>query len=272
MRGMETQTERHSSLAPRTEMLREARRIVDAARERGIVIRLLGGLAVREHCTVVEFCERDHADLDMIGLSAQVKQIGALMTDLGYQEDPDVRRFTDNAQRQFRKPCAHAGSDGRPAHDVDRVDVFLDTFHMDHEIKLKDRLELSDYTIPVTDVLLTKLQVVRHNEKDVRDIITLLKDVETADADQPGVVNVGSIAARCAQDWGLYHDVTTSLDLCDRLLDRYDLTESEQARVRERLARLRTALHAAPKPLSWRLRARIGTRVRWYDEVEEQGV
>ena len=254
--------------APRRDMMREARRLIDTARDRGVVIRLFGGLAVREHCKVAGFCERDYADLDLVGFSRQAKQIAALMKDMGYREDEHVRMATVS-QLQFYRKCAHR-RDGHAAHDLDRVDVFLDTFRMDHEIPLKERLALAEYTIPVTDVLLTKLQVVHLNDKDVRDIITLLKDVDLADDGTPGAVSPQSIAARCAKHWGLYHDVMNSLELCRRLADGYGLTDDERTRVHEHVGRVKAALQAAPKPISWRLRARIGTRVRWYDEVDEQ--
>jgi hypothetical protein len=254
----------------RRDMREEARRIIDAARERGMVLRLLGGLAVREHCTALEFCERDHADLDMIGLSAEARQLTALMHELGYEEERHVGQVTSNSQRQFVRPCGHRDGHGDAVHELDRVDVFLDTFHMDHEVPLKGRMAQGRYTIPVTDVLLTKLQVVRHDDKDVRDILTLLKDVEMADQDAPDVVDPQSIALLCAQDWGLYHDVQQSLSLCEELAPRYGLAEADARRVREGIGRLRAALEAAPKSLAWRLRARLGTRVPWHDEVEEQ--
>jgi hypothetical protein len=265
---MDTETTTSSA---RRAMRHEARRLIDVARERGIVLRLLGGLAVREHCTVTDFCERDYADLDLIGQSGQVKGIAALMADLGYREEAHVALATGSAQRQFARACDHLGDDGRPVHEDDRVDIFLDAFHMDHEIGLSDRLALGAYTISATDILLTKLQMARLNEKDVRDIITLLKDVDMADTDGPGVVDVGVIAQRCAQDWGLYHDVTASLTLCEELADGYDLDEAARDRVRARIGRLRAALDAAPKPLAWRVRAKVGTRMPWHDEVEEQG-
>jgi hypothetical protein len=28
-------------------------------------------------------------------------------------------------------------------------------------------------------------------------------------------------------------------------------------------------MEAAPKSLAWKMRAKVGTRVRWYEEVEE---
>jgi hypothetical protein len=37
--------------------------------------------------------------------------------------------------------------------------------------------------------------------------------------------------------------------------------------VDEALARI----DAAPKPLAWRLRARVGDRVKWYKDVDEVG-
>lgn len=82
---METRTQ---AATVRHDMRHEARRIIDAAREHGMVLRLLGGLAVREHCTALEFCERDHADLDMIGL----RDIITLLKDvpMADHDAPDV--------------------------------------------------------------------------------------------------------------------------------------------------------------------------------------
>jgi DNA-binding HxlR family transcriptional regulator len=43
-----------------------------------------------------------------------------------------------------------------------------------------------------------------------------------------------------------------------------------ESRVRYALTELGRALEAEPKPASWRLRAKIGTRVPWRNLVEEQ--
>lgn len=252
------------------DMLEEGLRIVDAARERGVVLRLIGGLAVRVHCDLIAFCERDYSDLDMVGLKAQRKQVIALVRDLGYEFDLHTMQATRGRQLQFVRPCRHEEG-GSPVHEDDHVDVFLDRFKMDHAIELKDRLTLDDYTIPVTDQLLTKLQINRASEKDVRDTLTLLKDLEVADEEAPGVIGLRVLAARCARDWGLYHDVERSLDRCAAALPDYLLTDDEAARILDGLARVRAALEAAPKTLAWRARARIGERRPWYDVVEEQG-
>ena len=103
----------------------------------------------------------------------------------------------------------HESADGAYAvHAEDHVDVFLDVFHMDHRVDLRDRLAIEPYTVSASDLLLTKLQVFRSEDRDLHDIVTLLKDDELAGEDAPGALNVAYLAGLCARDWGLYYDVT----------------------------------------------------------------
>jgi hypothetical protein len=256
--------------ATRRDMLAEARVIIDAARERGIVLRLFGGLAVRTHCTVIAFCERDYADLDMVGLARQANEIVDFMEGLGYSENVLVRQASDGHQRQFYRSCEHSDAGAHFfAHPDDHIDVFLDTFRMDHAIPLAERLTLDNYTISATDTLLTKLQIYRLTEKDLRDVLTLLKDLDLASDDRPGTINVAYIAERCAHDWGLFHDVMKNLERCHARVATYGLSQSDVERIRSNLARLVEALEATAKPLAWRLRAKIGTHRPWHNQVEQ---
>ena len=253
-------------------MVSEARRIIDTAGERGIFLRLFGGLAVRIHCKALEFCERDYADLDMIGLARQRRQIFALMEELGYRENVFVAQATEGRQLQFYRECSHGDAQAHFfVHPDDHIDVFLDSFKMDHRIDLKERLGFERYTISVSDTLLTKLQIFHLNDKDVRDIVTLLKDLPLAEDDSSGAINVNYIAKRCAQDWGLYHDVTLNLGLCSKRASTCGLTAIEFSSVQDSIDRLTAALEQAPKSVSWRLRAKLGTRRPWHDEIEDQG-
>ena len=257
-------------------MPREACRIVDAARARGIALRLLGGLAVRAHCTEMAFCDRDYADLDMVGRRRQIREITELFVDLGYAENPRARMSTRGRQLQFVRACEHTDpSLGISVHPDDHVDVFLDVFKMDHELDLGNRFELADdYTLPATDLLLTKLQIHKTNEKDTRDILALLKDMELGEDVQgdraADAIDVRSIAGQCADDWGLYYDVVTNLERARAALDRYELAAEERVRLRAALDHLGRAIEEAPKSWAWRRRAKVGTRRPWYNEVEDQ--
>ena len=252
-------------------MAAEGRHIVVAARERGLTLRLIGGLAVRDHCEELAFCGRDHSDLDMVGLTREVGGLVSLFEALGYRERLHVREATRLRQAQFGRPCAHGSGDGAYAvHAEDHVDVFLDVFRMDHRVDLRERLAIEPYTVSAGDLLLTKLQVFRAEERDLRDIVTLLKDDELADEDAPGTVNVKYVAGLCARDWGLYYDVTRNLRHCAESLARYGLERRAEEHVRAALARLTEEIEDAPKTRSWRWRAKIGTRRPWHELVEEQ--
>ena len=131
---------------------------------------------------------------------------------------------------------------------------------MCHTIDLRDRLTREPLTIPATDLLPTKLQVVELNDKDVRDLVALLADVPP---DLPYVVPL------LGADWGFEHTVRRTVGRVLADLETYDPPDAVAERVREHAARLLAALDAGPKTLGWRLRSRVGERVRWYEEPEE---
>ncbi|MCX6374189.1 MAG: hypothetical protein NTX16_14170 [Actinobacteria bacterium] len=258
-------------LRSRAEMAAEGRRIVDAARERGLTLRLIGGLAVRDHCEELAFCGRDHSDLDMVGMAREIGGIVSLFEALGYRERLHVREATMRGQVQFVRECAHESAGGAYAvHAEDHADVFLDVFRMDHSVDLRDRLAIEPYTVSAGDLLLTKLQIFGAEERDLRDVVTLLKDDELAAEDAPGTVNMAYLAALCARDWGLYYDVTRNLRRCMESLGAYGLEPAEEDHVRAAITRLTQAIEAAPKTRTWRWRAKVGTRRRWHESVEEQ--
>ena len=269
----------------RHEMLDEGRRLVDAARAEGLTLRLLGGLAVREHCRSRQLCERDYTDLDMVAPARDSRRLTAIFREFGYTENLDVSTATANAEIQFVRSCAHDGESGahdgeprahggesgaRRVHPDDHVDVFLDTFRMDHDIALLRRLEIEPYTVSLSDLLLTKLQIFRMTEKDLRDIITLLADVDVGDRDGPGLISGRYVGELCADDWGLFYDVTMNLQRVGESVAMFDLDDAQTARVNQAVLRLVAAIDGAPKSLRWRLRARVGTRKSWHSQLDDQ--
>ena len=255
----------------RHDMLDEGRRLVDAARSQGLTLRLLGGLAVREHCRTAELCERDYSDLDMVAPAREARRLPSLFAGFGYAENYDVRTATANRELQFVRPCRHGGGPGATAaHADDHIDVFLGTFRMDHVIALTGRLEIEPYTVSLSDLLLTKLQIFRLEEKDLRDIVTLLGDVEVGDEDGPGLVDARYIGGLCAADWGLFYDVAMNLNRVHEGAATFAVSDAQLEHVRHGIARLIAAIDGAPKSLGWRLRARVGTRKTWHDEVDDQ--
>lgn len=258
-------------------LMGEAERIIDAARSYGVQLRLTGGLAVRHYCSDLGFMDREYSDIDLIGLSVQKKELHEVLTGLGYTENRYVTQSTGGDQLQYlRSDQLHDPSgdgDGEPARldstAVDHLDIFMDVMRMDHDVDVRDRLHIDEYAISPVDALIAKLQIGQINEKDVHDTVALLKDVPLREIDDDTSINVPYMAAVCARDWGLHHDITANLDIALEMIDDYDLSEDEMAVVYGRLTAIREAIGEEQKSLRWLLRASVGQRVAWRREIDD---
>ena len=240
----------------------EAKRVLDEAKERGIILRLFGGVAVKYHCPSATHrsLQRSYPDLDFFGRGKQGREVRKLFTDLGYEPN---QRF--NALHGATRLIYEDGKSQRV------VDIFLDVFRMCHTLHLGDRLTLDDYTIPISDLLLTKLQVVETNEKDIRDLIAILKDhdaVERIDSGDREVIDTGYISTLCADDWGLCKTISLTLKKLLTFLPKYGLELEAKQVLEARIDKLLHAIETVPKSLKWKLRDKVGERKRWYDLPE----
>ena len=111
-RAMDSRSLSETLVETRRVMTQEARFIVDAARRRGVVLRLFGGLAVHEHCAGLAACLRDHSDVDLVGLSRQTVPMIEVFGELGFRERPHVRAATARGQAQFVRDCVHVDPTG----------------------------------------------------------------------------------------------------------------------------------------------------------------
>lgn len=246
--------------APLKELPEEAKRIVDAARSEGVLLRLMGGLAVRMHCTSLEFCERPYSDIDLVGLSSQAARIDDLFSRLGYV--PDSRfNFLHGSQRlKFEDHLNNR-----------HVEVFLDLFRMDHTLDFRNRLEIDPYTISLTDLFLTKIQVVKMDEKDFHDLFSLFRDHKIGSDDREGVINAPYIARVCAHDWGLHHTLLRNLERLPEFYDHFGLDEQERRSMDTRIWILKLMVIEETKGPLWKARDALGERLPYYEEVEHTG-
>ncbi len=239
----------------------EAQRLIDAGTARGVVLRLLGGVAVRLRCphATHRSLTRTYADLDFVTPKKQSRAVRDVLTAAGYVAD---RRF--NALHGERRLLLFDEARGR------QVDIFLSTFEMCHKLPLEKRLTLHPYTLSPADLLLTKLQIVQLNAKDLQDILALLLDFPPiTHSVRPGdELDVATIAELCARDWGWYTSVNDSLDQAAAAAQSL-LGVDDAETVAQRIATLKQQLVDAPKSLPWRSRALVGRRMAWYELPEE---
>lgn len=244
----------------RPDMVEEALRIAEAAEREDLALRLLGGVAVKIRAKdgLLPAFRREYADLDWIAGKGASAKTQKLFEALGYA--PQVRF---NAIHGRERLLFFDERHGR------QVDVFVGSFKMCHEIPFgKDRLVPDPVTVPLAELLLTKLQIIQLNEKDVRDALALLHDHPVGE-DDGDTVNGAHIAALCASDWGLWRTLTANLEALEGHRGRYDLSPEGEGRISERVRELLERIEREPKSFGWKMRAKIGERKRWYDLPEE---
>jgi hypothetical protein len=240
------------------DLVDEGERLLALAHEQNATFALLGGVAIRLHAPDVPAAlDRQYKDLDFAVPKGGSGAAGKLLSDAGYEG-----HVVFNAMNSKERMLFHDNVNGR------QVDVFVGSFRMCHEIPLSDRIRPGDKTVPLAELLLTKLQIVELNEKDIRDTVLLLLGHEVADHDDDAV-NGGRVAELCANDWGLWRTITANLERCGDDAGQYALPERDESRVKDRLKALLDEIAQAPKSSRWRMRDKIGDRKRWYELPEE---
>jgi hypothetical protein len=232
--------------------------VVERAEQAGVVIRLIGGIAVALHSPSASHraLRRDYADIDFVAGAVDRQRLDALLAEIGYFPD---KRFNSIHGKTRRLYFDESGSR--------QVDVFMSAFKMCHELPLGERLSVDSPTVPLAELFLTKAQIVQLNEKDMLDLLALLADHSVGAGDDE-TINAERIAKLCGADWGLAKTVTLTLD---RLAEAVasDAGRVDAAVVGERVEKIRRAIDQAPKSMRWRARARIGERVPWYELPED---
>lgn len=234
---------------------------VATANRAGVPLRLIGGQAVRFLTPDFPPRVRSGQDMDLASVSSAKRPVMDLLVDLGFEGDRRFNTMHGHRQMYFTNPSAGTA-----------VDVVMDELHMCHVLEFKDRIDRMDVTLDVTDLLLSKLQVVQQNEKDVQDIVYLLAGHEVRDGDEPGTVGLERFCKVVCEDWGWWRTVTANLDRVIELV-RGDLARLVPPAARydpvEQAIALRAYAEGEPKTLRWKIRSRVGDRVQWYELPEE---
>jgi len=228
-------------------------------------MRLMGGFAIRLHCSKFDYLyerlERKPAyDLDMITYSRSRPQIKKLFVELGYAPMASMALLFDTGRnRQIYTDEANNRT----------VDVFFDRLEMCHTIDFENRLELDSPTITLSDLLLQKAQICKINEKDIKDVMILLKEHNVGEAEKE-TINMSYIAKLLSDNWGFWYTVKTNLGKVQEFLTQYEaLTEADRQDIKSKIDKLSKAIEDEPKSLKWKMRGKIGIKKKWYTEVEE---
>jgi hypothetical protein len=240
------------------ELLAAAEEIIAAAAAAGATVRLLGGVAVFQLAPSARTAPlaRPYHDYDVVVSSRHRAATARVFRDAGYSEDQHFNALHGAQRMIFAAPRGFV------------VDVLVGTFQMCHRLDLSRDLPASGLTIHPADLLLTKLQIVQIEEKDLLDAVALLLDLPPDGT--PEGMEVARFAAPLAGDWGFHHTVERNLPKVVECA-RARLGSDQAQAVAASADRLRQAMEAAQKSVRWKIRARIGEKVAWYELPEETG-
>jgi hypothetical protein len=236
----------------------------------GLPVRLLGGVAFWLRCPSVrsEPFARDYADLDFAVAKTASQPFRAILEGRGYLPDKFFNGLHGATRLYYGAP------DGQWS-----VDIVIDELTMSHRLDLRGQLDGPGPTLSPADLLLTKLQVWEINRKDLGDAACLLADhglaaglspASPAGASAAGAdeISLARVTAVLGTDWGFCHTAERNLGKVAELAAAEPVPGAGHD-VAAQAGAIQAAIEAAPKSRSWRMRSRIGERVKWYETPEE---
>ena len=241
-----------------SDALQAALQIIDAAEVRGARLRLLGGLAFKKLCPSASKPPyyRENKDIDLMGRRADSRLIAKTMETLGYKPR-EVFNKLNMGQRLIYYDLGNRR----------RADLFLDEFVMSHRFDFKESILAGTYTLPITQLVMTKLQVVEKSDKEYLDLCCAFKDFEVTEGGDG--IRGDEVADLCSKDWGIHTTFRKSLEALAARAEA--LVPEDKAVVVPKVRNLLGLIDSRPKSLSWKMRARLGERARWYELPESDG-
>jgi len=242
------------------DILDEMNRLVSAAHEQSILLRAIGGLAIRvKSGDFRKFFSREYRDLDFVVGETDRRKIETFFQGMGYEANRKFNVLNGSKRQIYLDPNSER-----------HIDVFVGNFEMCHKLPMSGRLHLDPVTVPLAELFLSKAQIVELNRKDALDIASLLLYNETG-TDDENKINLKQIAQLCGNDWGLYKTTSINLKRVEEVVSdaNVNLTEAERGLILKRISEILQTFESMPKSIAWQMRDKVGTRVRWYEEVEE---
>jgi len=249
----------------------EAERILRVATERKVLLKLLGGLAIKIHSlNEEEFANRlgrsagpgqEYSDIDFATYYKSREGVRRIMESLGYSKRPSTISTSASQRQIYFHPKGWF-----------YIDVFWDKLKAaNHPISFRNRLEVDPVSIPLSDLLLEKLQIVSFSKKDMLDTLLLLKAHSVAEKEELETISTDRVARVLPSDWGFWYTVTTNLQGVREYVKVMSvLTTQEASDISSKVEKLLQAANSVPKSLRWKLRAILGSRRKWYNPVETE--
>jgi hypothetical protein len=243
----------------------EAVDIVQGAGEAGVTLRVVGSGGIRLHCAAageaMDRLGRPAKDIDFIVPKEHRKGMRQFLESRGYLVDRDLLVAMEGMRYSFSEPVRNI-----------EIDVFVERLEFNHTIDVRGRLEQHAITLPAEELLLQKLQIVNLTVTDILDLCVLLATHDPTPTPGTGhTLDGGYVAGLLGKDWGFHHTAVRNLERLHAAVGtEADLGPDLNDTVRHRIGDLLSMIDEAGKSVAWRVRAKVGERMQWWEDVDER--
>ncbi len=235
-------------------------------------------LSIQHEDEVQDFFCRNYSpprDIDLVSVVDKKPTIEKLFLELGFTKD---KRF--DTVPGIKRSIFYSGEI--------KIDIFYDGFDFNHFIDLtispanisdnipksnNKRIDTAGVTIPPTELLLQKLQIVRPGQKDLIGAWWILNENEITNetnTHSDSRIILPHISFYTSRQWGFYKTVLQNLKNLEVLINTVVANNhSGSDKVTKKIESIIDTLQNSPKSLSWKTRALLGSKVKWYNEVDE---
>ncbi|MCX6223057.1 MAG: hypothetical protein NTZ69_18980 [Bacteroidia bacterium] len=237
-------------------------RILKDAKQLGIDFRLTGGIAIRFHCEkqneLFEKLGRKYADVDLVCLSKDIEKSREYFSNKGYELNKEVYAYSEGRRLIFKNQKSSS-----------KLEAFVDELNFCHLIDLRERLSIDYPTISLSDLLLSKMQIVKISDKDLLDLSILILEHELSNSETKDSINVKYIAKLLSNDWGFYYTFSNNIKNIFGFISSKVFTDEQREKLNQKLNYLNMSIDREEKKIKWKIREVIGKRLKWYNEVSK---
>jgi hypothetical protein len=276
--------EEWEGIVPTEVFIKEAEKLVEEAEKKGITLRIMGGLGIMVHSRDFrDFAAKlgrtgagvvkgqEYTDIDFMSYGKQRNKVKEFFRVLGYAK----RRATLSSAASNRQIYYHQKG-------WFYIDAFFDKLIVaNHPIDFRGRLELDYPTIAVTDMLLEKIQMWEaFSAKDLKDCLLLFRAHDVEEKGEKKAIDSSYIAKLLAKDWGFWYTATANLNKLKKFISEMDklgpeieidpkkIGKRDREEIAGKIEALLERVDKEPKSFGWKMRAKVGTKKRWYEPVE----
>lgn len=248
-----------------SELICAAKKMVKYASQKNIDLRLFGSVGIGIYCQsngiiIDETCFKD---IDFVGKIEQLNKANEVINDLGFTMTHF--QYSKNGEHRVYKSIT-----GKYSRELS-IDIYFGMLTFNHTIPPPYFDNVNKYTIPPTQLLISKLAIVEITEKDKKDIALLLHQLLIGNENTTTTIKEGylvEILCRSCQGWEISQTVIKNLNSVKTYLCNItSIDNSIHNTIMEKIETLTIIIEQSDKSLTWRIRKFIGTKVKHYKEA-----